>query len=128
MTRTSPTTTPAATPATGTAAGDRVDLCFWLPELITAGVLLLIGALLWWPALWLGLAALVWVAIRVGWRRACNRLVAAQDAAARATARRLCPCGELPALECATGDGDDCLPPESGTSEVCDITGEETTE
>lgn len=109
---TSDRTDPAATtPTADVGDHDRIDLWWWLPELVTAAFLLLIGAVLWRPPLWLGLALLAWVALRERWRWACNRLIE-RDA---------------PALECA-GDGDDCKTPDSGTSAVCDITGGEATE
>src|SRR5882724_5191429 len=82
-------------------------VCWWLPEISTAGLLVLVGLLLWWPALIVAGAIVPYVAIRQAVRAETNNHVArgvAEQAAAR------CACDRVVA-ECVR------LSPESVTTE-----------
>lgn len=89
-------------------------VAWWLPEITAAGLLVLVGLLLWWPALALAGAVVPYIAIRVAVRSETNNHLArvAADQAAAAAAR--CPCDRLVA-DCVRLDRN----PESVTTEVC---------
>jgi hypothetical protein len=118
--------TPETTDTTGTTSELREPgrvaagvshVLWWLPELVTAGALALIGLALWWPAALMSLAVIPWIAVHEAKRvEINNRTVAAATAAPKT-----CPCDRLVA-ECVRLDR------ESVTPGVCVFQAEEVEE